>query len=247
MPTKTNELPSKALLRRFLRYDPLTGIFTWKVPRGGHARAGSKAGSTDNKGYVRLRLKGHQMLAHRVAWLLTHAELASDRVIDHINNDPSDNRLINLRLVTGQENLQNRAIDGGVVRSGRKWRVHGVFEGKSITVGTYTSEAAAYRMSEHWRRINYPGYVGGKPKRLKSETGEQPPELDEQLPRFLGTAKPLSVVVAPCRTSLRRIEDGRWLIEVWLGERQVYAEKFEQRAIAQTVRHEMLKRYSPAD
>jgi hypothetical protein len=161
MAIKINPLPAVALLRKSFSYDPQTGIFTWKKHR---SMTGKQAGSTMSTGHVLLRLAGHQMLAHRVAWSYVHGSVPVNQEIDHINNNHSDNRIVNLRLVTHQMSCQNRSVDGGISRSGRKWRVHGIFDGKSIIVGSYTSEKAAARASDRWRRINYPGYIGGKPK-----------------------------------------------------------------------------------
>jgi hypothetical protein len=161
VPIRINELPHWTVLHEAFHYDPATGIFTWKRHRN---LTGRPAGSKLPGGHVLLRLNGRQMLAHRAAWVYMYGEIAVDQVIDHRNKNASDNRLINLRLVTHQMSCQNRAVDGGITRSGRRWRVHGMFDGKAIVVGSYTSEKAAAEASDHWRRINYPGYIGGKPK-----------------------------------------------------------------------------------
>ena len=43
---------------------------------------------------------------HRAAWALYHGRWPSE--IDHLNGIKTDNRLCNLREVSGRENLQNR-------------------------------------------------------------------------------------------------------------------------------------------
>ena len=50
------------------------------------------------------------MLAHRVVWILTHGEIQEGMVIDHINRDPSDNRIENLRCVSQAVNLSNVGV-----------------------------------------------------------------------------------------------------------------------------------------
>lgn len=56
-------------------------------------------------GYILKRLH----LAHRVAWILSTGSWP-DNHIDHINGDPSDNRLENLRDVTRYGNMRNTRI-----------------------------------------------------------------------------------------------------------------------------------------
>ena len=47
------------------------------------------------------------LLAHRIAWALMYGEFP-DGQLDHINGEPSDNRITNLRLATESQNKANR-------------------------------------------------------------------------------------------------------------------------------------------
>jgi hypothetical protein len=94
-------------LRRLLRYDPETGLFTW-LERTGNARwnaqfANKPAGSLDPGGYVKVL----KQWAHRLAWLYMHGEWPKGQ-IDHINGKRDDNRLANLRDGTRKANMENR-------------------------------------------------------------------------------------------------------------------------------------------
>lgn len=53
--------------------------------------------------------KGHdsETLAHRIAWSIIHGSIPDGMHIDHINGNPTDNRLQNLRLVTAHQNMRN--------------------------------------------------------------------------------------------------------------------------------------------
>lgn len=92
-------------LREMLLYDPRTGTFTWKASRRG-AKAGSVAGSHRGRGYYRICIDGVFYRSHRLAWLYTHGEWPKHQ-IDHIDGNPSNNRISNLRDVTALTNSQN--------------------------------------------------------------------------------------------------------------------------------------------
>jgi len=98
---------TKRLADEWLNYDPLTGIFTWKKKPKSKAQVGDQVGTTSPYGYVMLKVKGKRSAAHRVAWLMHFGEMPR-MMIDHINNNPSDNRISNLRLATYPQNGWNR-------------------------------------------------------------------------------------------------------------------------------------------
>lgn len=56
-----------------------------------------------------LSLFNTKMQAHRVVWILHGNKLESGMVIDHINGNPLDNRIENLRQVTDADNSRNQA------------------------------------------------------------------------------------------------------------------------------------------
>jgi hypothetical protein len=48
-------------LKELLSYDPASGVFRWKVNRGGTAKADSVAGSVDANGYIAIQIDGETL------------------------------------------------------------------------------------------------------------------------------------------------------------------------------------------
>jgi hypothetical protein len=97
---------SLARLQELLEYDPETGVFTWKVTKCWRAPAGSEAGTINIHGRRAIMVDQKLYTAHRLAWLYVHGEWPAGE-IDHINCDPADNRICNLRLATSSQNKCN--------------------------------------------------------------------------------------------------------------------------------------------
>ena len=93
-------------LRDLLCYDPLTGIFVWRVDRG-RVRAGDIAGSRNKNGYVYICLDGVQYLAHRLAWRFVYG-IWPPADLDHEDTCRDHNWIKNLRPATRSENNQNQ-------------------------------------------------------------------------------------------------------------------------------------------
>ena len=105
---KEAELPYSEASRLF-SYDPETGVVTRKIATSRRVKAGSVVGYDDSKGYKRFILRGRKYFVHRLVWLLAHGQWPPGEM-DHINRDPSDNRLENLRVVSSTENKKNRRM-----------------------------------------------------------------------------------------------------------------------------------------
>ena len=91
-------------LRERYTYDAETGA----IRRKGCDRA--LKGADNSQGYHRIKIGPRKekmwILLHRAAWALYYGRWPSE--IDHLNGIKTDNRLCNLREVSGRENQQNR-------------------------------------------------------------------------------------------------------------------------------------------
>lgn len=98
-----------------LRYDPETGNFYWINPRVTQRRwIGKVAGSTRctvgrSGRSIKIMLLRKSYTAHRLAWFYVHREWPK-AMIDHINGNPFDNRIVNLREATASQNQFNRKV-----------------------------------------------------------------------------------------------------------------------------------------
>ena len=102
----SNLLHSRLL--ELLEYNPDSGIFTWKSARGPHAK-GSAAGNIQSNGYCQIRIDYKLFLSHRLAWFYCFTEWP-EYLIDHIDGNPSNNKLDNLREATQSQNMQNTGL-----------------------------------------------------------------------------------------------------------------------------------------
>ena len=97
-------------LRKSLDYNSETGEFRWKVSAG-RVRAGSPAGTVQPNGRLYIQFQGKLYFAHRLAWLLTYGKWP-DEMIDHLDGNPLNNRISNLRDVSRSVNNQNQREAG---------------------------------------------------------------------------------------------------------------------------------------
>jgi hypothetical protein len=102
---------TQAELKELLDYDPETGIFTWKVDRNQNVRAGMKAGTVMNTGYIMVHVKNMFITGHRLAWFYMNGYFPECH-IDHIDQNRTNNAISNLRLAHNNhaDNSQNRTL-----------------------------------------------------------------------------------------------------------------------------------------
>ena len=163
-------LPSIEYLRKRLRYEPDTGKLFWLdydgMPNSWRTRyVGKEAFTTvSSTGYRTGRIDNSPYKAHRVAWAIYHGEEPTDQ-LDHINGMKADNRIVNLRIVTCQENQRNANMSknntSGITgvywhKNKQKWQALVVVDGRSKYLGRFdTLEEAAIARAEASRLYGF--------------------------------------------------------------------------------------------
>ena len=133
-----------------LSYNPNTGEFLWIRSPGNQVPDGGVAGSLSARGYRYIEIGGKSYSAHRLAWFIFYGAMPIDQ-IDHINGKRDDNRIVNLRLSTNQQNQWNAkarrrvpGLKGTTKYSPTKWTASIWANKKRHHLGIFNSEKKAH-------------------------------------------------------------------------------------------------------
>ncbi len=150
---------SAARLRELLHYDPETGVFTRSSGKLVDVRPTAY-------GYLRIRVDGSARHAQRLAVLyMTGALPEKGFEVDHINGVRTDNRWVNLRLVSVSVNQQNRRAARcdssvgllGVSRYRNKFRAQIWLNQKKTDLGCYSTPEQAHHAYLEAKRVMHVG------------------------------------------------------------------------------------------
>jgi len=127
-----------------LDYNPRTGVFLWRDPRSNRHAVGDEAGWVTRSGHIRIKIFGRSYLAHRLAWFYVKGVWPS--LLDHINQNPADNRIVNLREATrrmnrlnSKKNANNKSGHAGVCWHAvtHKWRAYVNIDKRQKQIGLF--------------------------------------------------------------------------------------------------------------
>lgn len=157
--------------------DPIEGVLRWKPRPVDHYRmkiwnsrfVGKIAGRLNAKGYRQIVLKSDGVrfhtTAHRVIWAMANRAWAPVHLhLDHINGNPDDNRIVNLRLCDPRDNIKNKGMYGnntsgfkGVswVERYQKWGVQIHINGGSKFGGYFDTAESAANAYDQLARKNF--------------------------------------------------------------------------------------------
>jgi len=103
-------LITQSQLKSLLHYNQDTGLFTWLNNIKHHGKTKGKiAGYTNPLGYTLISIKGKTYHAHRLAWLYIYGEIPN--IIDHIDHNPTNNKIDNLRNTDTRGNMKNCSMN----------------------------------------------------------------------------------------------------------------------------------------
>lgn len=174
------------LLNELLRYDKFTGELVWKYRSKNHFKnnsiphknmwntkyADKEAFTSINKlGYKEGSLLNRHLLAHRVIWCIVYGDWPEN--IDHIDGNPSNNRINNLRSVPKKINSRNQKLRVNNVsgvngvswsKTNKKWMVQISTDLGRKTLGFFDCLKEAALCREHYNANNGYHYNHGKVK-----------------------------------------------------------------------------------
>lgn len=165
---------NQADLKKRLFYDPSTGEFM-------HFRRSGAVGRKASNGYLQISVAGKRYMAHRLAWLYVYGEWP-ENLIDHINQDRTDNRIENLRAVTPKQNNENSRPNrnnrsgyrGVSVKPDGMWQADIRHNKRTIYLGTFRCKAQAARARAAAEKLYFthaPDYPPISPCGLSIEGG----------------------------------------------------------------------------
>jgi hypothetical protein len=99
-------------LKHLIHYSPENGIVTWKTKINKKTKINGRAGyfsKSKKKMYRSICIHGVVKREHCWIWYYMTG-IWPEKEIDHINGNGTDNRWVNLRLVTASENRHNHRV-----------------------------------------------------------------------------------------------------------------------------------------
>lgn len=144
-------------LRALFTWNPETGKIFWRD----RYKNREAFVSVHGKGYLYGKVDGKNYLAHRVLWALETGKWPNSE-LDHINQNKTDNRFVNIRTVCRVENSRNKTrsknnrsgVLGVAKSSSGRWRAYITVDKKQIHLGVFDAledaEAARLNASQEY-------------------------------------------------------------------------------------------------
>jgi len=135
-------------LLMLVSYDPLTGLFTNRV-----RRSMSPAGTVLRpRNRIAISIEGRHYQPAHLVWFFVHGKWP-DLLIDHIDTNPENNRIENLREANTTQNAHNRKVSKknksgfkGVNKAteANRWQATIKAKGKKIYIGIFHTPEEAH-------------------------------------------------------------------------------------------------------
>ena len=148
----------KSDIQEHFRYEDGDLIWIKRISQRG--KIGKVAGYRNKQGYIIIKCKNGEYLAHRLIFMLHHGYYPIE--VDHEDGNPSNNRITNLRAATRQQNSFNTktkassrtGVKGvGIHKPTGHYKVSIKVNGKSIHLGYTTDIEEAKKMYEEASKL----------------------------------------------------------------------------------------------
>lgn len=151
-------MPSEAELRKLFAYNAETGRLHWAIePRPARPLIGTPAGTKLPRGNVSIRIGklGFRQM-HRIIWVMHNGPIPDGMEVDHIDQNPANNRISNLRLATSSQQKMNKGAQSNnrsglkgayyhACRRGKKWRSQIKVGSRLIFLGYHGTALEAHK------------------------------------------------------------------------------------------------------
>ena len=139
------------------------GKLFWRINRG-CVHAGDEAGALAPNGRLYVQAYGKKHLVHRVIWFLHHNEVPE--FLDHIDGNPLNNKIENLRQATKAQNAMNRKVRAdsltgvkGIMKKGKKFGASIYLNNKPVYLGTFETAELAKAAYAQAANANFKEYA----------------------------------------------------------------------------------------
>ena len=139
-------------------FDYRDGVLYWKIRPSNRIKINDKVGSLNNRGYLGTKINEKKYSNHRIIFLMFHGYLP--KFIDHIDGNPLNNKIENLRGASLTQNQYNSRISArnksgvkGVswAKRDKKWLARVSVNGKNKSFGSYHDIEVAKFIAETMR------------------------------------------------------------------------------------------------
>ena len=153
----TDKIITQEYLKTIFEYKD--GELYWKNILSNRKKIGDKAGSLSSTGYKVTFINKKSYKNHRLIFLFHKGYLP--KILDHIDGNPLNNNIENLREATHQQNCQNRSIQKNNksgykniawIESEKRWKVKINSNNKSYYFGMYKDLELAILVAEMARK-----------------------------------------------------------------------------------------------
>jgi len=155
-------------MKNNIEYDLINELFKYKegllirkIARGKKWKKNTQAGRLHPNGYRYVNINKINYLEHRIIFMMFHKYMPNE--IDHIDGNPNNNKIENLREVTHTQNSFNRKIrkdnESGIKcvswnKEKQKWVVRITVDGERKFLGAFDDLAIAKIIADT-ARLNY--------------------------------------------------------------------------------------------